>query len=268
MTYFDALLLGIIQGLTEFLPVSSTGHLVIARDMFGLQINYGLAVDATFHFATAFAVLFYFRKDFKKILLSAWAFIRKEHIETETKILLLALIVGTIPGVLFGLALESKIDSVFRTSTLVAWMLIAGSGLFLLAEYIYKKIKEYQTLTIHKGFVIGLFQALALIPGISRSGATISSGMLLGLSREASARFAFLLSTPIILGGGAKKLLDLSEVVIVKNEWLIIGFGALIAFGSGLACIHYLLKFLKNHTLIPFVVYRIILAVLVLLFLK
>jgi undecaprenyl-diphosphatase len=268
MTYLDALFLGIVQGLTEFLPVSSTGHLVIARDILGLQTDYGFAVDATFHFATAFAVLFYFRKDFKKIILSAWALIRKEHIETETKIPLLALLIGTIPGVLFGLALESKIESVFRTPTLVAWALIAGSGLFLLAEYAHKKIKKYQTLTVDKGFIIGLFQALALIPGISRSGATISSGMLLGLSREASARFAFLLSTPIILGGGAKKLLDLGGTGTVESEWFIIGFGAFIAFGSGLACIHYLLKFLKNHTLLLFVMYRIVLAVAVLLFLN
>jgi len=264
MTYFDALILGFVQGVTEFLPVSSTGHLILARDLLGLQTDHGLAVDATFHFATAFAVLLYFRKDLQKLLIGAWAFVRQKKVETDTKILLFALIVGTIPGVLLGLTLEDKIDSVFRTPTLVAWMLILGSGLFILAEYMLKKTHKHKDLTVKKGFIVGLFQALALIPGMSRSGATISGGMLLGLSREKAARFAFLLSLPIILGGGAKKLLDLGGVGMAESEWLVIGFGTVIAFLSGLACIHYLLKFLRNNTLIPFVIYRVVLACVVL----
>lgn len=265
MTYFEALLLGIVQGLTEFLPVSSTGHLILMRDVLGVQSEYGLAVDATLHFATAIAVILYFRKDLLELLHSVWDMVRGNVVERETQILLYALILGTIPAVVFGLLLEKNIETVFRSPTLVAWVLILGSLLFLSAEYVYKKRSEETALTVRKGVWVGFFQVLALIPGMSRSGATISGGMLMGLSRERSARFAFLLSLPIIVGAGSMKLLELGSADMAQSEWGSIAFGAFIAFTSGILCIHYLLRFLKNHTLHVFVVYRILLAIFVLL---
>jgi undecaprenyl-diphosphatase len=266
MSLFDALLLGLLQGLTEFLPISSSGHLILLRELLGLQSEFGLAIDATLHFATAFAVLLYFRKDIYELVIAFTHTVQRKFVETETKILMYAIIVGTVPAVFLGLTLESSIETLFRSAELVAWVLIAGSVLFMIAEYVTKRFEAPKALTIKKGLYIGFFQALALIPGLSRSGATISGGMLLGLTRERSARFAFLLSFPIIIGAGSKKLIDLGGAGLVESEWLAIGFGALIAFLSGLLCIHYLLKFLKNHTLYVFVIYRIALASTILLF--
>jgi undecaprenyl-diphosphatase len=266
MSVFDALLLGLVQGITEFLPVSSTGHLILVRELLGIQTELGLAVDATFHFATAFAVLLYFRKDLQMLTLGLWRRMQGLTLEREVSVLFFALTLGTIPAVVVGVLFEDTMDTIFRNAHLVAWVLILGSFLFVLAEYVSKKQSQYKELTAQKGVLIGLFQALALIPGISRSGATISGGMLLGLTREKSARFAFLLSFPIILGAGSKKLLELGSAGVTQNEWFTILLGALTAFIAGIACIHFLMKFLKNNTLYVFVVYRILLALTVLFF--
>lgn len=263
MSPLESIFLGIVQGITEFLPVSSTGHLILVREFFGIQTEFGLAVDATFHFATALAVLLYFRKDLLHLAHSLLKKVQGVPMEKEMSILFFALALGTIPGVIAGLFLEDTMDTFFRDAHLVAWVLIITSFLFVLAEYVTKKYAEHTELTVQKGVVIGLFQALALIPGTSRSGATISGGMLLGLTREASARFAFLLSFPIILGAGAKKILDLGSAGVIQQEWLVLGLGALSAFVAGIASIHYLLKFLKNNTLYVFVLYRILLALVV-----
>lgn len=265
MSYIDSIILGLVQGIAEFLPISSTGHLILVRDFLNIETDHGLAVDATFHFATAFAVLLYFRKDLFGLAFGLLKKLKGVPLEKDMNILFFALVLGTIPGVIGGLLLEDTMDTYFRDPRLVAWVLIAGSLLFMLAEYVTKKITEYKELSIRRGVYVGLFQVLALIPGMSRSGATISGGMLLGLTREKAARFAFLLSFPIIIGGGSKKLLELSGAGVVQSEWLVIGVGALTAFVAGIASIHYLLKYLKHHTLHVFVVYRIILAVVVLL---
>lgn len=260
MTHFDALLLGLIQGITEFLPVSSTGHLIIARALLGIETELELSVDALFHFATAFAVLLYFRKDLISLAKSFWDRLHGIPFENGNRVLFLALLFGTIPAVVAGLLLEDTMDTLFRDPHLVAWVLIAGSLLFVVAEYVTKHTSHHTELTVRKGVYVGFFQALALLPGMSRSGATISGGMLLGLSRERAARFAFLLSFPIIIGAGSKKLLELSSAGVGQGEWLTIGVGVFAAFASGIACIHFLMRFLKNHTLYVFVVYRILLA--------
>jgi len=263
MSYFEAILLGLVQGIAEFLPISSTGHLILTREFFGFQTNYDLAIDATIQFATILAVLIYFRKDLSELAVGLWKRIQGVPLSKEMNILFFALVLGTVPGVIAGLLLEDTMGTFFRDSHLVAWMLIGGSLLFILAEYVSSKITEHTELSIRRGILIGFFQALALIPGTSRSGATISGGMLLGLTREKAARFAFLLSFPIILGSGAKKILELKEAGVFESEWTTILVASLVAFTSGIASIHYLLKFLKNHTLYVFVVYRILLALLV-----
>jgi undecaprenyl-diphosphatase len=265
MSAFEALLLGFVQGITEFLPISSTGHLILLREILSIQTEFGLTVDATFHFATAFAVLLYFRKDLWMLALSLWKKAQGIPLEKDMRILFYSLAFGTVPAVIAGVFFEEAMDTIFRNTHLVAWILIAGSFLFLLAEYVSKKQKEFTELSIRKGLLIGFFQALALVPGVSRSGATISGGMLLGLTREKAARFSFLLSLPIILGAGSKKLLELGTTGVAQSEWFTIGLGALMAFASGLACIHFLMRFLKNNTLHVFVVYRMLLALIVLL---
>lgn len=262
MNILDGIILGVVQGLTEFLPVSSSGHLIIARDLFGISADYGLAVDAMLHLATACAVLIYFRTDFRNLFMTA---VRREHSP-----LLYATLLGTIPAVIAGLLLEDYMATTFRSAELVAWTLIAGSALFMVAEYVaaqYAKQGLRHDISPRRGLLIGLFQALALIPGMSRSGATISGGLLLGLSREEAARFGFLLSFPIILGSGLKKAIELSATGVNGEFGLALFISAAVAFSVGLLAIHYLLKFLRTHTLMVFVAYRVFLAIVVLVIL-
>ncbi len=234
------LLLGFVQGLTEFIPVSSSGHLILFRELFGIHGN-DLAFDAVLQFATILAVAVYFWKDLWALLFD-WK---------KLKIIILA----TIPAVIAGLLLESYMETVFRNVTLLAVTFILGSIIMLVAEGYAKQNKE---LNIKNGFVIGLFQCLALIPGMSRSGMTISGGLFTGLTREQATRFSFLLSFPIILGSGLKKLLDLPEI---HSELV---WASLIAFVVGLMSIHFLITFLRKHTLKTFAYYRIVIAIVIL----
>jgi undecaprenyl-diphosphatase len=264
MTFIEALLLGLVQGIAEFLPISSSGHLILAREILGVQTDHGLAIDAVLQLATACAVMVYFRADLGRVARSVWSRARGEVVSNESRALLGALVLGTIPAVVAGLLLEDFMETTFRSATLVAWVLLAGSLLFLFAEWYAQRSSATRVLTIGRGVAIGCFQVLALVPGVSRSGATISGGMLMGLSREASARFSFLLSLPIILGSGLKKLLELGGAGVSDHEWGMIAFSAGVALLVGILSIHYLLKFLKDHSLIPFVVYRVALAIAVL----
>lgn len=265
MEVLTAMLLGIVQGFTEFLPISSTGHLILVQEFLGVGEVYGLSFDAVLHLATALAVGLYFHKDLLRV---AYAFLYRitgRPVKEEDEKLLWLLIIGTVPAVIAGLFLESYMETIFRSAVLVAWMLIVGSLIFMLAEWAGKRYMEQEEIpTKWRALGIGLFQCLALIPGMSRSGMTISGGLFLGLSREAAARFGFLLSFPIILGSGSKKLLDLVQSGALDTGIAPIFWGSVAAFVSGLVAIHYLLKFVKNNSLMVFAVYRIILAVVVL----
>lgn len=263
MTWIEAVVLGSVQGFTEFLPVSSTGHLILVRTVFGLNDTQGLAVDAILQLATVAAVFVYFFPDIWVLTQTALRKLGRLPVNRKDEVLLYAILIATLPAVVFGLMLESLMESAFRSPVLVAGVLVAGSLFFMYAEYAYQTKPRTNEMSLGKGFKIGLFQVLALIPGMSRSGATIAGGMLLGLSRHEAARFAFLLALPVITGAGLKKLLDL----IVSNEsvpWLPILIGSAVAFVSGLFAIHFLLAFVRNHTLWPFIWYRIILAAFVL----
>lgn len=257
--------LGIVQGLTEFLPVSSTGHLILAREFFDFGVTgFGLAEDAVLHLATALAVLVYFRSDILTLIQGALRAIGERAWNKEMTVIS-ALVVGTIPAVFFGLWLEGSIETVFRSSVVVAGALIIGSFIFIAAEYVHKKIVIKKDITVGKGLVVGLFQALALIPGMSRSGMSISGGMFLGLSRVEAARFAFLLSFPVILGAGGLQFVRLIETGAAASSATPLIFGAVAAFLSGMIAIHALITLLKKHSLMPFVVYRFVLAGVILL---
>lgn len=259
MGIFESILLGAVQGLTEFLPVSSTGHLILARVLFGMESEGTLAFDAILHLATASAVIVYFWSDITMIVNAALRRLGRLPTNPGDMKLLSALLAGTIPAVILGLVLESAMDHLFRNPLLVAGVLVLGSILFIVAEWRYLQSYHDDEVTVKRGFYIGLFQSLALIPGMSRSGASIAGGMLLGFSRSEAARFAFLLAIPIMLGAGTKKLLEL----IVSNDtvpWLSVSFGAATAFFVGLLAIHLMITFVKRHTLWPFIWYRIILA--------
>ncbi len=257
-------LLGLIQGVTEFLPISSTGHLILVREWLGSTDSFGLAEDAVLHLATALAVLVYFKKDITALVLGSFSAVKGWKINRELK-LAIALIIATIPAVAVGLSLEGYIESSLRGSVIVAIGLIVGSGVFLLAEYIGKKITEKKDITLRKSVALGVFQAFALLPGMSRSGMLISGGLLLGLSRYEAARFGFLLAFPIILGAGVLKLYELFETGALITLGAPLLWGAIIAFLSGIAAIHTLLGFVRTHSLMPFVFYRLALASVILL---
>jgi len=259
MTIIEAIILGVVQGMTEFLPVSSTGHLILTRTLFGITDGNALAFDAVLHLATAAAVILYFFPDIWLLVQAALRKLGKLPVNPRDEMLLYSLLVATIPAVILGLSLESLMESVFRSPLLVAGVLIAGAGLFAYAEWVYQKKPRTNIINKTKGLKIGLFQSLALIPGMSRSGATIAGGMLLGLSRVEAARFAFLLAVPVITGAGLKKFLEMisSDEAIT---WAPILSGAVVSFFVGLFAIHFMLSFVKTHTLWPFIWYRIILA--------
>lgn len=250
-----AVLAGAVQGLTEFLPISSTGHLIIFENIFGLsQENFGLSFDASLHLGTFFAVSVFFFKDYLQL------FKLKDG-------LLVKLIVATLPAAIFGLLFESAIESTLRQISVVAVALISFSPVLILAEIYSQKTKKKDSPTIKNSFIIGLFQSLALIPGISRSGSTISAGLFVGLRREQAARFAFILSGPIIAAAGTKKFLEVltsSGGSSINIDFFIIGIISSAFFGY--LTIKYLLKYLSTNSLYPFVIYRIVLGILLLTF--
>ncbi len=248
------ILLGIVQGLTEFLPVSSTGHLILVRETIGL-FDHGLAVDAVLQLATALAVALYFWRDGISLL------------RRPGTPLTAALLIGTIPAVLAGLVLEDTMATLFRSPELVAYALIFGSLVMLGGEYVLKhraRLKDFRAFDWRDGLIVGLFQTLALVPGMSRSGMTIAGGLYVGFDRTAAARFAFLLSVPILAGSGLKKLYDLgSEGFLATAGFeILLGFGA--AFVAGLMAIHLLMLLVRRTPLTVFVAYRLILAAVIL----
>ena len=262
MTIVDAIVLGFVQGITEFLPISSSGHLILMRDLLGLEVVGSLGFDAVLQLATTLAVILYFSEDLWLLMQTALRKLGRLPVNQKDLTVLYALLIGTIPAVAAGVLLENYMDTIFRSSVLVAIVLTLGSLLFIYAEWVYYGSVPQNNLTKQTGFKIGLFQCLALIPGMSRSGSTISAGMLLGLSRTEAARFSFLLSIPILLGSGAKKLIELIHVG-GDISLITIGVGSVVAFGVGLASIHFLLTFIRRHTLWPFIWYRLLLAAFV-----
>lgn len=260
MNILQSIILGVTEGVTEFLPVSSSGHMIIVRKLLHLQLTGTLAYDAVLQFAAALALSAYFWRDILKLLFTFFDMVRGRVVSPESKTLVWAIIIGTIPAVLFGLLLQSYMDSVFRNIKLVGLMLLLGSGLMYYAQ---KKSTvnsqqsiEGEPLTVKKGIIIGLYQCLALIPGVSRSGATISGGLLSGLSRDETVRFSFLLSVPILLGSGLKELLSVRHEIGPASMMPLL-FGSLASFLVALLAIHYFIRFLKNHNLNLFIYYRI-----------
>lgn len=247
MSIFEAVILGLVQGMTEFIPISSSGHLILAREVFSFS-DQGLGFDAVLQMATSLAVFVYFVKDWPQLI--------------RDKRMVAAIVMGTIPAVVLGLLLENQMETAFRTAHLVAWMLLLGAGVMYCAE---KLGSQNIDLTPTRGLLIGFFQALALVPGFSRSGATISGGLFLGLNRESATRFSFLLSFPIIVGSGLKEFLELSSSGAISEFSSTLLIASLVALGSGILAIHFLINYLKNHSLMPFIWYRVFLAGLIFL---
>ncbi|MCX6744178.1 MAG: undecaprenyl-diphosphatase UppP [Candidatus Parcubacteria bacterium] len=268
MTILSSFFLGIIQGLTEFLPISSSGHLVIFHDIFNWQTADNLAFDVFLHWGTLLALVIYFYKDIIRYLKAFLKSLIKWEVATtlDQKIAWLILL-STIPAVIVGLFLEDMINIIFRNLLSVAIFLIFVGLIFLLVETFTQKKSDLKSLTWSKSLLLGLAQALALIPGVSRSGATISAGMALNLNREVAARFSFLMSIPIVLAAGIKKAWDLRQLALNGQDLIIYLAGLIAALLIGIITIKYLLVYLRNHSLNIFAYYRIIIGIALLIYL-
>ena len=265
MSTLEAIVLGIVQGLTEFLPISSTGHLRIVPAFLGWE-DPGAAFTAVTQLGTMLAVLLYFREDLLRIA-RAWLGSlndREKRRELDARIGWY-IVLGTIPIGIFGVLFKDQIETSARDLYVIGVTLIVLGLVLAAAERVGTRERQIEELRTKDGFWIGLAQAAALIPGVSRSGATITAGLFLGLDRAAAARFSFLLSVPAVVLAG---LFELSSI-IEGEEGQHVGAGALViatvlAFVAGYASIAFLLRFLANHSTMVFVAYRIGLGVLVL----
>lgn len=259
MTWFEAIFLGFVQGFLEFLPVSSSGHLVLFREVLSISVTDALAYDAILHLATLLAVVVYFRKDLMVLFRTFIRLLGRLPVNQKESILLKSILIATIPAGLVGYFFETVINAYFANAIMVAAMLFVGALFFIYAEWRYMKAPRTGSLTLHTAWYIGLFQMCALLPGISRSGATLGAGMLLGMTRRESANFSFLLAIPIIAGAGLKKSIDL----LASPEPVQFGMlltGAVMAFVIALIVIHVFLRFISRHTLWPFVWYSIVVS--------
>jgi undecaprenyl-diphosphatase len=260
VSFFEALILGLVQGLTEFLPISSSAHVQIAQQLMNLselskpQLT---AFIATIQLGTELAVVSYFIKDIGRIGSSwlRWSVKPSSTMTSDTKLGWL-IIIGTLPVLILGLALRDFIENDVRNLWVIAYTLIGFGVLLGFADFFGKKTKSITELNFSHGVAFGMGQALALVPGVSRSGGTITVGLMLGYTRQAAARYSFLLAIPAVLGSGLFQFFasvgDLSQDLLVATVVATIVSGVV-----GLSVIHYLLKYLQKGSFLPFVIWRV-----------
>jgi len=261
VSWFEAVVLGVLQGLTEFLPISSSAHIRIVGDLAGWG-DPGAAFTAVIQIGTELAVLVYFRHDIARIV-STWTLsLFRPALRGDVDARLgWYVIVGTIPIVVLGIAFEDQIQTLARDLRLTATMLVVVGLLLFAADRYASLTKPLKRLGMRDAVFLGLAQACALIPGVSRSGATISLGLALGYEREAAARYAFLLAIPAVLGSGFYQLPDVAE--LGSDEVGATAIAAVVAFVVGYATIAWLLRYISTHDFTPFVVYRVALGLTV-----
>jgi len=258
----QAIVLAIVQGLSEFLPISSSGHLILLPHFFGWE-DQGLAFDVALHIGTLIAVVVYFRRPLTAMTL-AWFTSLKRREATPDSRLAWCVILGTVPVGLVGLAFGGAIEANLRNPLFVAGTLTFFGILMWLADKLGRQSLDEYSVGWRQAVIIGCAQALALMPGTSRSGITITAGLGLGLTRSAAARFSFLLAVPGIAMAGAYELLKLlsaDEAV----DWQMMSLGLVVSAITGYACIHVLLKVIEKIGLLPFTLYRIFIAAIIVL---
>ena len=261
MDWLQVIVLAMVQGLTEFLPVSSSAHLILVPALTSWE-DQGLAFDVALHLGSLSAVVIYFRRDLIKMTRSWTRSVTHREMDSDAR-LAWAVILGTIPVGLAGLLLKDSIETVLRSPIYLAIGLIVFGLLLSWADWRHKGEREVEEMNWKDVLFIGLAQAVALFPGTSRSGITMTAGLMLGLSREASARFSFLLSIPVIVIACALKSFDLVTAG-VPVDWAFM-IGGVVASGiSAFLCIHFFLAFITRIGMQPFVIYRIILGVVLL----
>lgn len=266
-TLLQAIVIGIVQGLTEFLPVSSSGHLIVVPALLGWDDAFieSLAFSVMLHVATLLALLIYFRADWLRLIPAGLATLRDRSFRGDPdRKLAWLLAASTVPAVIVGITLNDVIETTFREPRLVAITLVVGAAILWVADRLGSKQRQMSSLTFPNAIGIGVAQALALVPGVSRSGISISAGLFAGLDREDAARYAFLMATPITAGAGMwelRKIVSGEAGVDVPIAPLLAGMAA--ALLAGLLAIAVTLRYLRSNGVGIFVVYRLALAALV-----
>lgn len=271
MSTIESIILGIIQGVTEFLPISSSAHIIVVPWMFGWD-EPGLTFNVAVHMGTLLAVLLYFRADIQSmaIALPRGLTAGKPLADPMSRMALIILL-GSIPAGLIGLTASDQIDAVFHTSgngsasmIVIAVMLIVVGLLMLAVERALPQDRQFDGIGWKDGILIGVAQAVALVPGTSRSGATITAGMILGLRKEVAARFSFLLGIPAVAGAGLLEAVRLAEQGMPAGEWIPFITGGISALIVGYISIAFLLRFLQTNSVLIFTVYRCGLGIIIL----
>jgi undecaprenyl-diphosphatase len=265
MGWFEAAVLGIVQGLTEFLPISSSAHLRVVGSIFGWD-DPGAAFTAITQIGTEAAVLLYFRREIGRIIVAWLASLTGKRKDDPDARMGWLIIVGSIPIVVLGLLFQDDIETTLRDLRIVAGALILFSLILFWADRVGIKKRELEHLTVGHGIAFGFAQAMALIPGVSRSGGTITMGLFLGYSRAAAAKYSFLLAVPAVLGSGFFQVYEAftGDVEGEGVSWGPTILATVIAFGVGLTVIAWLLRYLDRGSFTPFVVYRIVVGTLIL----
>jgi undecaprenyl-diphosphatase len=258
MDWLQVVVLAAIQGFTEFLPISSSAHLILAPLLLGWT-DQGLAFDVALHLGSLAAVMLYFRRDLVNMTISWTRSVTHRQLDDDAK-LAWGVLLATIPVGLAGLLLKDAIEEQLRSPLYIAAGLIVFGLVLSWADWRHRGVREVNQMSWKDVLLIGLAQAVALFPGTSRSGITMTAGLLLGLSREATARFSFLLSIPVILIACALKSWDLYKSSL-PVDWVFMAGGVLMSGISAFLCIHFFLAFISRIGMQPFVIYRIILGI-------
>ena len=259
---FGIIVLAIIQGITEFLPVSSSAHLIIFRDLFGIGTSMSgdiaIVFDVALHFGTLLAILVYFFKDWLNIIVKGFTKPK------EDGKLLWYLVAATIPAALMGVLFEDKIDELVRGNFCIigAALIIMGIVLYI-ADAKSERTREIKDITLKDALIIGCSQVFALIPGFSRSGTTITAERFLKIDRKDSAKFSFYLSAPVVAGGFLLHIIKSESRALILDNLLPFGIGIIVSFIIGLLCIKFLLQYLNKHSYKVFMIYRVLMGILV-----
>ncbi|WP_456405154.1 undecaprenyl-diphosphate phosphatase [Thiolapillus sp.] len=265
MDLIQIILLALIQGFTEFLPISSSAHLILAPYVFGYA-DQGLAFDLAVHLGTLLAVVLYFRKEILLMLNDWFASLTPRGESTANSRLGWAIILATIPVMLVGVLIKDLVEHELRAPQVIAATTIIIGLLLWWADRYSKRDKDISCMNLRHALFIGVAQAIALIPGTSRSGITMAAALMLGYTREAASRFSFLLAIPTILASVIWVGKDLVSTQASVN-WLDLGLGTLLSFAAAYATIHFFLRFIERIGMAPFAIYRLILGAVILGFL-
>lgn len=261
MTITEIIILAIIQGITEFLPISSSAHLILPSALFGWT-DQGMAFDVAVHVGSLLAVMIYFREDIVRMLMAWFAHGFSKQQTTDSQ-LAWWVIIATIPAVILGYTFKDFVEEYARSALIIACTTIGFGLLLLVADIKAKQTRTLELLGWRRALVIGFFQVLAIIPGTSRSGITMTAGLMMGLTREATARFSFLLSIPTIAGAGLLSTVDLVQAKEAV-DWVSISYGVVLSFVSAYLCISLFLAWISRIGMLPFVIYRLVLGFILL----